>query len=96
MTRHYTIRGDWMTAGYIDARGATSIAVMVTSRGAVATYDRARGTADTHDGPLHLDPDGLLVRQGARPGYGFLPAAGELERLAADGVRFPAIDEPAP
>lgn len=85
MTRYVTIRGTTMTCGYEDDRGATRLFV-TTQGGTVYSYDPVNNRCEDYEPPLCLDSDGLIVRRGARPGYGFLPDAGELERLAGQGV----------
>lgn len=89
MANHHIIRGTTMTAGYEDDAGATRLYV-TTADGGVYSYDPINNRIEDYEPPLCLDPDGLVIRRGARPGYGFLPDAGEIERLAGLGVVIPA------
>lgn len=85
MTNHHIIRGATMTAGYEDDAGATRLYV-ATQGGAVYSYDPINDRIEDYEATLCMDPDGLIIRRGARPGYGFLPDTGEIERLAGLGV----------
>jgi hypothetical protein len=85
-----TISGNQMTAGYIDVLGPTKFYIAMGKDGQFYPYDTEMGLIDTRDGPVVLDMDGLLIIRGAQAGYGFLPNAGEIDRLAAQFIHIPA------
>ena len=87
-TTYRTIRGTTMTAGFEDDQGASRMHVAASS-GAVYSYDPINARIEDYEPTLCIDLDGLIIRRGARAGYGFLPDSGEIERLAALGVVIP-------
>jgi hypothetical protein len=88
------IRGDWMSAGYIDNGAPSHLAVQMIG-GKAFSYDTRLRAPDTLDPPLVLDADGLIIHEGASAGYGFSPNSGEIERVAALGVTFPTPEDAA-
>lgn len=89
------VSGQTLTAGRIEDFAPTRFYVASGGDGQFYPYDPDMALIDKRDGPVVLDMDGLLIIQGAAAGYGFLPEAGEMERLAALGVRIPAeTDDP--
>jgi hypothetical protein len=88
--KYLTIRGTTMTGGYVDSLGPTRFYIAMGTDGRFYPYDTAMALIDTRDGPVVRDIDGLLIIDGAMAGYGFLPDAGEIERLAS---RFIHIEQ---
>ena len=86
------IRGAVMTAGYRDGDGGVT-RVRIRADGRVVEHDpdmHALAQDEADNSPLVLDEDGLLTRTGAAAGWGFLPDAGEVERIIQRGGIIPA------
>lgn len=88
-TTYRTIRGTTMTGGFEDDQGASRMHV-AASGGAVYSYDPINNRIEDYEPTLCIDPDGLIIRRNARPGYGFLPDSGELDRLTQLGIVIPS------